>query len=130
MKCDLCGKDEGPPLHLQLLRRDLLRRAPAPGSPRLQGRPHPQDSREPDDDALLGRLGVLWHVAQAGSGSPYLFSQKEVRDIIVAWAALALAFTIAYRGGIGSGGSLFGGGFSSSSSLRLSQLGAALSSTS
>ena len=32
--------------------------------------------------------------------SPILFSQIEVRDILIAWAALALAFTIASRGGL------------------------------
>ena len=47
-----------------------------------------------------------------GRSNPYLFSQKEVRDIIIAWAALALAFTIAYSGGLAGGGaSLAGGGF-------------------
>jgi len=40
-----------------------------------------------------------------------MFSQKEVRDIIIAWAALALAFTIAYSGGLAGGGSLIRGGF-------------------
>ena len=45
------------------------------------------------------------------SPSPYLFSQKEVRDILIAWVALAAAFTIAYSGGISGGVSLIAGGF-------------------
>ncbi len=40
--------------------------------------------------------------------NPYLFSQKEVRDILIAWAALALAFTIAYSGGVLAGSSVIG----------------------
>jgi Zn-dependent protease len=37
-----------------------------------------------------------------------MFSRKEVRDIIVAWAALALAFTIARQGGIFGAAALLG----------------------
>ena len=84
---------------MQLLRRDVLRGAQASRGARVHGGPHPEDSGEPHHDAVVGRLVFSGHLGRSRA-SPYLFSQKEVRDIIIAWAALALAFTIASRGGL------------------------------
>lgn len=108
MKCDFCGKEEDLPFTCNYC-----------------GGTYCAEHRLPESHACRGDLSRRiytspatsrsWEGSVSGTGgghtSPYLFSQKEVRDIIIAWAALALAFTIAYSGGI-VGGSLVGiGGF-------------------
>ena len=108
MKCDFCGRQEDLPFtcnycggtfcaehrlpEAHACRGDLTRRIV--GSP--------STTRSWDGSVFSG-------TSPGTRSSPYLFSQKEVRDILIAWAALALAFTIAYSGGLG-GGSLFNGG--------------------
>jgi Zn-dependent protease len=102
LKCDLCGRDEDLPFtcnycggtfcgehrlpEAHACKGDLTRRIVA----------NPAMTRSWDGSAYSG-------TSPARRGSPYLFSQKEVRDIVIAWAALALAFTIAYRGGLAGG---------------------------
>ncbi len=109
MKCDLCGAEEDLPFtcnycggtfcaehrlpEAHACKGDLSRKAVA----------GPAMTRSWDGSVFSGTAG-------GRGGSPYLFSQKEVRDILIAWTALAVAFTIAYSGGISSGGALFGGG--------------------
>jgi Zn-dependent protease len=108
LKCDLCGRDEDLPFtcsycggtycgdhrlpESHACKGDLTRRIAA----------NPATTRSWDSSVYSG-------TAMGIRGSPYLFSQKEVRDILLAWAALALAFTIAYSGGIVSGVALFAG---------------------
>lgn len=108
MKCDFCGKEEDLPFtcnycggtfcaehrlpEAHACRGDLTRRIVA----------NPATTRSWDGSIYSG-------TSSHTPGSPYLFSQKEVRDILVAWAALALAFTIAYSGGL-LGGAVFGAG--------------------
>ena len=108
MKCDYCGKEEDLPFtcnycggtfcaehrlpEAHACRGDLSRRIVA----------NPATTRSWDSSVYSG-------TSIGSRGSPYLFSQKEVRDILVAWAALALAFTIAYSGGL-LGGSVLGAG--------------------
>jgi len=110
LKCDFCGREEDLPFtcnycggtfcgehrlpEAHACRGDLTRRIVA----------NPTTTRSWDGSVYSG-------TSPGRRGSPYLFSQKEVRDIIVAWAALALAFTIAYSGGIVGGELLGGGGF-------------------
>ncbi len=99
MKCDFCGREEDLPFtcnycggtfcgehrlpEAHACRGDLTRRIVA----------NPATTRSWDGSVYSGTSPGI-------RGSPYLFSQKEVRDIIIAWAALALAFTIASRGGL------------------------------
>lgn len=99
MKCDFCGREEDLPFtcnycggtfcgehrlpEAHACRGDLTRRIVA----------NPNTTRSWDGSVYSG-------TSPGTRGSPYLFSQKEVRDIIIAWAALALAFTIASRGGL------------------------------
>jgi Zn-dependent protease len=108
LKCDYCGKEEDLPFtcnycggtfcgehrlpEAHACKGDLTRRVVA----------SPMTTRSWDSSSFSSS-------SFGNRGSPYLFSQKEVRDIIIAWAALALAFTIAYSGGL-AGGSLFSGG--------------------
>jgi Zn-dependent protease len=109
LKCDFCGKDEDLPFtcnycggtfcgehrlpEAHACRGDLTRRIVA----------NPSTTRSWDGSVFSG-------TSPGSRGSPYLFSQKEVRDILIAWAALALAFTIAYSGGVGGVGGLFSAG--------------------
>jgi Zn-dependent protease len=99
LKCDFCGREEDLPFtcnycggtfcgehrlpEAHACRGDLTRRIIA----------SPATTRSWDGSVYSG-------TSPGSRGSPYLFSQKEVRDIIIAWAALALAFTIASRGGL------------------------------
>jgi len=99
LKCDFCGREEDLPFtcnycggtfcgehrlpEAHACRGDLTRRIVA----------NPTTTRSWDGSVYSG-------TSPGSRGSPYLFSQKEVRDIIIAWAALALAFTIASRGGL------------------------------
>ena len=99
MKCDFCGKEEDLPFtcnycggtfcgehrlpEAHACKGDLTRRVVANSAM----------TRSWDSTAYSG-------FPSQRRSSPYLFSQKEVRDIVVAWAALALAFTIASRGGL------------------------------
>jgi Zn-dependent protease len=53
--------------------------------------------------------GAVFSTPFAGRGT-YFFSAKEVRDIIVAWGALALAFTLADCGMFSGGGCPYLGG--------------------
>ncbi len=110
MKCDFCGADVDLPFTCNYC-----------------GGTFCPDHRLPEAHACAGDLSRRvvanpmttrsWDSAGYSSSSsrsrssPYLFSQKEVRDILIAWAALALAFTIAYSGGLAGGSSLVGGGF-------------------
>src|SRR5450759_2880503 len=105
MKCDLCGKEDELPFtcnycggtfcpehrlpEAHACKGDLTRRMVA----------KPTTTRSWDGSTYSG-------TSFGRSSSPYLFSQKEVRDILIAWSALALAFTLAYSGGIGSSAAL------------------------
>jgi Zn-dependent protease len=94
LKCDVCGKDEDLPFtcnycggtycaehrlpESHACRGDLTRRVVA----------QPNTTRSWDGSVFSG-------TSLGRSSNPFMFSAKEVRDIIVAWAALALAFTLA-----------------------------------
>jgi Zn-dependent protease len=94
LKCDYCGKDEDLPFvcnycggtycaehrlpEAHACRGDLTRRVYS----------SPSTSRSWEGSSYSG-------TSVRRSSTPFLFSSKEVRDIIIAWAALALAFTIA-----------------------------------
>jgi Zn-dependent protease len=109
LKCDFCGREEDLPFTCSYC-----------------GGTYCGEHRLPEAHACKGDLqrrvvaspgttrswdGSIYSGTSAGSrGSPYLFSQREVRDILIAWAALALAFTIAYSGGVLGGALLAGGG--------------------
>ncbi len=102
MKCDFCGADEDLPFtcnycggtfcpehrlpEAHACRGDLTRRIIA----------NPTTTRSWDGSVFSG-------TSPGTRGSPYLFSQREVRDILIAWIALGLAFTIAYSGGLAGG---------------------------
>jgi len=110
LKCDLCGREDDLPFtcnycggtfcgehrlpEAHACKGDLTRRIVA----------NPATTRSWDSSAYSG-------TSPGRPANPYLFSQKEVRDILIAWAALALAFTIAYSGGIAGGASLVGQSF-------------------
>jgi Zn-dependent protease len=99
LKCDFCGREEDLPFtcnycggtfcaehrlpEAHACRGDLTRRIVS----------NPATTRSWDGSVFSG-------TSPGSRGSPYLFSPKEVRDIVIAWAALALAFTIASRGGL------------------------------
>lgn len=109
MKCDFCGRDEDLPFtcnycggtfcgehrlpEAHACTGDLTRRVVA----------NPATTRSWDGSVFSG-------TSSGRSSSPYLFSQKEVRDIIVAWGALALAFTIAACGLVAGGSCPYPGG--------------------
>jgi Zn-dependent protease len=94
LKCDFCGVEEDLPFtcnycggtfcgehrlpEAHACTGDLTRRVVA----------SPSTTRSWDGSTFSG-------TSVGRRSSPYLFSQKEVRDILVAWAALALAFTLA-----------------------------------
>jgi len=96
LKCDYCGNEENLPFtcnycggtfcaehrlpEAHACKGDLTRRIVA----------EPAVTRSWDNSGFSG--------SSSPRSSPYLFSQKEIRDIIIAWAALALAFTIAIQG--------------------------------
>jgi Zn-dependent protease len=108
LKCDFCGREEDLPFtcnycggtfcgehrlpEAHACKGDLTRRVAA----------NPATTRSWDSSVYSG-------TSPGRRANPILFSQKEVRDILIAWAALALAFTIAYSGGITGGASLFAG---------------------
>ena len=113
MKCDYCGVDEDLPFtcnycagtfcaehrlpEAHACRGDLTRRAALAAG---------QSTNSWD--------GSVYSRNTPGRGrTPFIFSQKEVRDILIAWAALALAFTIARS----RAGLFAGGGFDSSFAL-------------
>jgi Zn-dependent protease len=105
LKCDYCGKDEDLPFtcnycggtycaehrlpEAHACKGDLSRRVVA----------NPSTTRSWDGSAYSG-------TSRPGPSSPFIFSQREVRDIIIAWAALALAFTLAYDGELAGNGPL------------------------
>jgi len=109
LKCDYCGREEDLPFtcnycggtfcgehrlpEAHACRGDLTRRIVA----------NPTTTRSWDGSVYSG-------TSSGRRSSAILFSQIEVRDILIAWAALALAFTIAYSGGLAGGSSLFSGG--------------------
>ena len=94
MKCDFCGAEEDLPFTCNYC-----------------GGTFCGDHRLPESHACKGDLtrrvisqpattrswdGSVFSGTQAQRrASPFLFSPKEVRDILVAWSALALAFTLA-----------------------------------
>src|ERR1700733_3911770 len=108
LKCDFCGREEDLPFtcnycggtfcgensppEAHACRGDLTRKVAA----------NPATTRSWDSSMYSG-------TSPGRRSNPILFSPKEVRDILIAWAALALAFTIAYSGGITGGASLFAG---------------------
>jgi len=110
LKCDYCGKAEDLPFTCNYCGGTFCGEHRLPEAHQCKGDltrrivANPATTRSWDSSAYSG--------TSAGTrSSPYLFSQKEVRDILIAWAALALAFTIAYSGGLAGGASLIGEGF-------------------
>jgi Zn-dependent protease len=109
LKCDFCGKDEDLPFtcnycggtfcgehrlpEAHACTGDLTRRIVA----------NPATTRSWDGSTYSG-------TSVGRTLSPYLFSPREVRDILIAWAALALAFTIADCGLAAGGGCPISGG--------------------
>ena len=109
MKCDFCGKEEDLPFNCNYCggtfcgehrlpeahacKGDLTRRVIA----------NPSTTRSWEGSTYSG-------TSYGRSSSPYLFSPKEVRDIVIAWAALALAFTMADCGLVSGGRCPISGG--------------------
>jgi Zn-dependent protease len=109
LKCDFCGKDEDLPFtcnycggtycgehrlpEAHACTGDLTRRIVA----------NPATTRSWEGSTYSG-------TSMGRRSSPYLFSGKEVRDILVAWAALALAFTLADCGLLAGAGCPIRGG--------------------
>ncbi|MDA4118645.1 MAG: site-2 protease family protein [Thaumarchaeota archaeon] len=99
MKCDYCGADEDLPFTCNYCGGTFCGEHRLPEAHRCTG----DLSRKFASSPLTTRSWDASSYSGTSSGrspSPYLFSQKEVRDIIIAWAALALAFTIARNGGV------------------------------
>ncbi len=106
MKCDLCGVEEDLPFTCNYCAGTFC-----------------ADHRLPEAHACKGDLTrrivtsqptYSWEGSVFSSSSrgrtPYIFSRTEVRDILIAWAALSLAFTIAQTSpGLFGGAALFGG---------------------
>src|SRR5438477_3744262 len=109
LKCDFCGTDEDLPFTCNYCGGTFCAEHRLPESHACKGDltrrvvAQPNTTRSYDGSVFSG-------TSQGRSSNPFMFSPKEVRDIIVAWAALALAFTIATRGGINSAAALLGGG--------------------
>jgi Zn-dependent protease len=109
LKCDFCGKDEDLPFTCNYCGGTFCGEHRLPESHACKGDltrkvvAQPNTTRSWDGSVFSG-------TSLGRSSNPFMFSRKEVRDIIVAWAALALAFTIATRGGISSAAALLGGG--------------------
>jgi len=110
LKCDFCGAEESLPFTCNYCGGSFCSEHRLPESHACKGDltrriiANPSTTRSWDGSGFSG--------TSFGRGSsPYLFSQKEVRDILIAWAALALAFTIAYGGGVSGSRLLSGRGF-------------------
>jgi Zn-dependent protease len=109
LKCDFCGRDEDLPFTCNYCGGTFCGEHRLPESHACKGDlsrrvvAAPNTTRSWDGSVFSGSPGG-W------KSSPYFFSPREVRDILIAWAALSLAFTIAYSGGINGGAALFGGG--------------------
>ena len=109
MNCDFCGKAEDLPFTCNYCSGTFCGEHRLPEAHACKGDltrrivGNPMTTRSWDGSVFAG-------TPSGTRSSPYLFSRKEVRDILIAWAALALAFTIAYSGGIGGSGALLGGG--------------------
>ena len=108
LKCDFCGKEEDLPFTCNYCGGTFCGEHRLPEAHACRG----DLTRRVVVDHATTRS---WEGSSFGGtppprANPYLFSQKEVRDILIAWAALALAFTIAYSGGISGAGSVFAGG--------------------
>jgi Zn-dependent protease len=109
LKCDYCGADEDLPFTCNYCGGTFCAEHRLPEAHACKGDLTRKIVADPGvtrswDSTVYSGTSSRTHVG------PYLFSQTEVRDIVIAWAALALAFTIAYSGGLAGGASLFSGG--------------------
>jgi len=108
LKCDFCGNEEDLPFTCNYCGGTFCSEHRLPESHACKG----DLTRRIMTNTATTRSwegSVYSGTTPSSRASPYLFSQTEVRDIVIAWAALALAFTIAYGGGIAAGSSLFAG---------------------
>jgi len=100
LKCDYCGADEDLPFTCNYCGGTFCAEHRLPEAHACKGdlsrrvMSQPATTRSWDGSSYSG-------TARIRGSSPYLFSPREVRDIIIAWAALALAFTIADCGLLG-----------------------------
>ena len=99
MKCDYCGKEEDLPFTCNYCGGTFCAEHRLPEAHACAG----DLSRRPvvahQPSAWGGGQGVS---GSGGMGRRPIFSGVEVRDILIAWAALALAFVIAERGPFGA----------------------------
>jgi Zn-dependent protease len=107
LKCDFCGKDEDLPFTCNYCGGTFCAEHRLPESHACKGDLTRKIVAQPN--TTRSWEGSVSGTSLGRSSNPFMFSQKEVRDIIIAWAALALAFTIATRGGLASGASFLGG---------------------
>lgn len=102
MKCDYCGKEEALPFVCNYCGGTFCSEHRLPESHQCSG----DLSRRP---VKQGATTTTFNWSDSGgytetrTPQPRSFSRVEVRDIIVAWVALGVAFTIAITGGLLSG---------------------------
>jgi Zn-dependent protease len=99
LKCDYCGKDEDLPFTCNYCGGTFCAEHRLPEAHACQGdlTRRPAVARQPS--SAWGGQGVSGY---GRTGSRPIFSGIEVRDILIAWTALALAFVIATRGALGA----------------------------
>ncbi len=100
MRCDLCGVDENLPFTCNYCGGTFCADHRLPESHACKGDISRKTAAEPATTRSW-EGSVFSGTQTARSSNPYLFSPTEVRDILLAWAALALAFTIADCGLLG-----------------------------
>jgi Zn-dependent protease len=94
LKCDYCGREEDLPFTCNYCGGTFCGEHRLPEAHGCTGDltrrvvSGPVTTRSWDGSVYSG-------TGYRGRSSPFIFSQREIRDIILAWAALALAFTIA-----------------------------------
>ena len=103
LKCDFCGRDEDLPFTCNYCGGTFCAEHRLPESHACKGDLTRRIVAQPN--TTRSWEGSVSGTSVGRSSSPFMFSPKEVRDIIVAWAALALAFTLADCGIAGITGS-------------------------
>jgi Zn-dependent protease len=109
LKCDFCGRDEDLPFTCNYCGGTFCGEHRLPEAHACKG----DLTRRIVADPATTRSweGGTYSGTNFGKrSSPFLFSSKEIRDIIIAWGALALAFTIADCGLLSGRGCPIGGG--------------------
>jgi Zn-dependent protease len=95
LKCDFCGREEDLPFTCNYCGGTFCGEHRLPEAHACTGDLTRRVVANPTTTTRSWDTSEFSGTSGGRSSSPYRFSPKEVRDILIAWSALALAFTIA-----------------------------------